>query len=136
MALAHGIDDDNQLFKALWGSWYVRTNTGRSEEALPLANELFQVAERLSNRDLMLEAYHSRWATSHLLGLNSVTLADTEHGIALYEPDRHHAHTYEYGGHDTGVCACAHRAMTLDARDMIIGGVDNWGGGSWTCKGW
>ena len=28
----------------------------------------------------------------------------------------------------------AHQAMTLDARDMIIGGVDNWGGGPWTCK--
>ena len=28
--------------------------------------------------------------------------------------------------------ACA--ALTLDARDMIVGGVDNWGGGSWACK--
>ena len=28
----------------------------------------------------------------------------------------------------------AHQAMTLDARDMIIGGVDNWGCGAWTCK--
>jgi Glycine/sarcosine/betaine reductase component B subunits len=27
----------------------------------------------------------------------------------------------------------AHQAMTLDARDIIIGGVDNWGGGAWTC---
>jgi glycine reductase len=27
-------------------------------------------------------------------------------------------------------------AITLDARDMIIGGVDNWGGGNWTCTGW
>jgi hypothetical protein len=27
-----------------------------------------------------------------------------------------------------------HRTMTLDARDMIIGGVDNWGGDVWTCK--
>jgi len=113
VTLARTLDDDNQLFKALWGSWYVKLNSGRSEEALPLANELFKVAERLSNRDLMLEAYHSRWATSHLLGLNSVTLADTEHGIALYEPDRHHVHAYDYGGHDTGVCACTHRAMTL-----------------------
>jgi sarcosine reductase len=25
-------------------------------------------------------------------------------------------------------------ALTLDARDMIIGGVDNWGGGAWTCR--
>ncbi len=24
--------------------------------------------------------------------------------------------------------------LTLDARDMIVGGVDNWGGESWTCK--
>jgi class 3 adenylate cyclase/predicted ATPase len=113
VTLARTLDDDDKLFKALWGSWYVKANTGRSEEALPLANELFKVAERLSNRDLMLEAYHSRWATSHLLGLNSVTLADTEHAIALYEPDRHHVHAYDYGGHDTGVCACTHRAMTL-----------------------
>jgi glycine reductase len=28
----------------------------------------------------------------------------------------------------------AHQAMTLDARDMIIGGVDNWGDAVWTCK--
>ncbi len=27
-------------------------------------------------------------------------------------------------------------AMTLDARDMIIGGVDNWGSGTWTCTGY
>jgi class 3 adenylate cyclase/predicted ATPase len=113
VALARTLDDDDQLFKALWGSWYVKANTGRSEEALPLADELFKVADRLSNRDFMLEAYHSRWASSHLLGLNSVTLADTERGIALYEPDRHHVHAYDYGGHDTGVCACTHRAMTL-----------------------
>ena len=24
--------------------------------------------------------------------------------------------------------------FTLDARDIIIGGVDNWGGGNWTCE--
>jgi class 3 adenylate cyclase len=113
VTLARGLDDDNQLFKALWGSWYVKGNTGRIVQALSVADELFTVAERLSNQDLMLEAYHSRWASSHLLGLNSATLADTERGIALYEPDRHHAHAYDYGGHDTGVCACAHRAMTL-----------------------
>jgi sarcosine reductase len=28
----------------------------------------------------------------------------------------------------------ARAALTLDARDMIIGGVDNWGGDIWTCK--
>jgi predicted ATPase len=42
-----------------------------------------------------------------------VTLEDTERGIALYETDRHHVHAYDYGGHDTGVCAYTHRAMAL-----------------------
>ena len=41
------------------------------------------------------------------------TLADTERGIALYREDQHRLHAYEYGGHDTGVCAHAHRAVTL-----------------------
>lgn len=28
----------------------------------------------------------------------------------------------------------ARSSLTLDARDMIIGGVDNWGGQSWSCR--
>ena len=71
------------------------------------------MAERLADPDLMLEAYHSRWANSHVLGLNSITLADARRGIALYDSERHHDHTYDYGGHDTGVCAYAHSAITL-----------------------
>jgi len=97
----------------MWGSWYTNLIPGRTEYALGLANELVELAERLADPDLMLEAYHSRWATSHVLGLNSITLADAERGIALYDADRHHAHTYDYGGHDTGVCAYAHSAITL-----------------------
>jgi predicted ATPase len=78
-----------------------------------MANELVEVAERVTDPDLMLEAYHSRWANSHVMGLNSITLADAQRGIALYDPERHHAHAYDYGGHDTGVCAYAHSAITL-----------------------
>jgi predicted ATPase len=97
----------------MWGSWYTNLITGQTEQALGLANELVEVAERLADPDLMLEAYHSRWANSHVLGLNSITLADTQRGIALYDAGRHHAHAYDYGGHDTGVCAYAHSAITL-----------------------
>ena len=113
VTLGRRLADDKKLFRAMWGSWYTYLITGQTEQALGLANELVEVAERLADPDLMLEAYHSRWANSHVLGLNSITLADTQHGIALYDPDRHHAHTYDYGGHDTGVCAYAHSAITL-----------------------
>jgi predicted ATPase len=113
VTLGRGLGDGKKLFRAMWGNWYTNLITGQSELALEMANELVEVAERLVDPDLMLEAYHSRWANSHVLGLNSITIADTERGIALYDPERHHAHAYDYGGHDTGVCAYAHRAITL-----------------------
>ena len=111
--LGRQLGEDKQLFRAAWGSWYANLTTGKTEHALPLANELVEIGERLADQALMLEAYHSRWATSHVLGLNDTTLADTQRGISLYVADRHHAHTYDYGGHDTGVCARAHCAVTL-----------------------
>ena len=113
VTLGRGLGVDKQLFRALWGSWYTNLTSGQIERALPLANELVEVAERLADQDLMLEAYHSRWATSHVSGFISSTLDDTERGIALYQPNRHHVHAYDYGGHDTGVCARAQRAVTL-----------------------
>ena len=113
VTLGRALRDDKKLFRAMWGSWYANLIAGQTEQALELANELVEVAERLADPDLMLEAYHSRWANSHVLGLNAITLADAERGIALYKSDRHHAHTYDYGGHDTGVCAYAHSAQTL-----------------------
>jgi class 3 adenylate cyclase/predicted ATPase len=111
--LGRALGDDKKLFRAMWGSWYANLITGQTEQALEVANELVEVAERLADPDLMLEAYHSRWANSHVLGLNSITLADTQRGIALYDSERHHDHAYDYGGHDTGVCAYAHSALTL-----------------------
>jgi class 3 adenylate cyclase/predicted ATPase len=113
VTLGRGLGDDKKLFRAMWGSWYANLITGKSEQALEIANELVVVAERLADPDLMLEAYHSRWANSHVLGLNSSTLADAKRGVALYDSQRHHDHAYDYGGHDTGVCAYAHSAITL-----------------------
>jgi class 3 adenylate cyclase/predicted ATPase len=111
--LGRGLGTDKRLFRAMWGNWYTEIITGHTEQALEIANDLVALAEQLADRDLLLEAYHSRWANSHVLGLNSSTLADTEHGLRLYDAERHHAHAYDYGGHDTGVCAYAHNAMTL-----------------------
>jgi hypothetical protein len=34
------------------------------------------------------------------------------------------------------ILPAARGPLTLDARDMIAGGVDNWGKENWTCKGY
>ena len=62
VTLGRGLGDDKKLFRAMWGSWYANLITGQTEPALEIANELVEVAERLADPDLMLEAYHSRWA--------------------------------------------------------------------------
>lgn len=111
--LGRALGADKKLFRAMWGNWYTRVITGQTEQALEIANELVAVAQQLEDPDLLLEAYHSRMANSHVLGLNLITLADAERAIRLYDPERHHAHAYDYGGHDTGVCAYAHSAITL-----------------------
>ena len=97
----------------MWGSWY--TNLPRVEPGKRLfwPKSSSKLRIQLADQDLILEAHHSRWATSHVTGLVSTTLEDTKRGIELYNPARHHAHAYEYGGHDTGVCAHAQRAVTL-----------------------
>src|SRR5262249_55755414 len=113
LTLARQVGLDKQLFRALWGSWYAKVTKGQTKAALALANELVEVGEQLGDEALILEAHHSRWATCHVSGLVATTLADTERGIALYRQDLHRLHAYEYGGHDTGVCAHAHHAVTL-----------------------
>jgi class 3 adenylate cyclase/predicted ATPase len=113
LTLARQFGVDKQLFRAVWGSWYASITRGQTGPALVLANELVDVGEQLGEESLILEACHSRWATSHVRGLVQATLADAERGIALYQEERHRSHVYEYGGHDTGVCAHAHRAVTL-----------------------
>jgi predicted ATPase/class 3 adenylate cyclase len=111
--LGRALGADKKLFRAMWGNWYTSVITGQTEQALAIANELVAVAQQLADPDLLLEAYHSRMANSHVLGLNSITLADAERGLRLYDPERHHAHAFDYGGHDTGVCAYAHSAISL-----------------------
>jgi class 3 adenylate cyclase/predicted ATPase len=113
VTLARRLGADVQLFRALWGSWFNEHSVGNSDPALTLADELVGLARQLGDENLVLEAHHSRWASAHRRGLNPVTLADTEQGIALYEPARHHVLTYDYAGHDTGVCARAQNAITL-----------------------
>src|SRR5262249_48621929 len=99
---------DKQLFRAPGGRWDAKMTKGQTKPALALANELVDVGEQLGDEALILEAHHSRWGTCHVSGLVATTLADTERGIALYREDLHRLHAYEYGGHDTGVCAHAH----------------------------
>jgi sarcosine reductase len=66
----------------------------------------------------------------------AISTGSRDRWLELPEPERvvgpyEHFAVLSYPG---APLADARGKLTLDARDMIIGGVDNWGGESWTCE--
>jgi tetratricopeptide (TPR) repeat protein len=62
---------------------------------------------------LLLEAHHRQWPTKLHMGDYSAADYHLDHGLATYDPDRHHSLTYIYTGHDPGVCCRNHSAKIL-----------------------
>jgi class 3 adenylate cyclase/tetratricopeptide (TPR) repeat protein len=112
--LARKLGADRQRFDAIWGLWMIH-NTGNAPHlAHGITQELFQIANRLDDPALRMEAHHSAWASAHTIGDHIATIEHTRRGLALYESEKHGTHAFSYGGHDTAVCGKA------------IGGVSLW----------
>jgi tetratricopeptide (TPR) repeat protein len=109
-ALARRLGDVTRLFPALWWLWYVAYGRGRYGEALDLAQQLLTVAEPDGDSGRLLEAHHALWATLSAMGEFVAAIPHCERGIALYDPARHAAQAFIYGGHDPGACCRYHLA--------------------------
>ena len=112
--LAQGLGADRERFDAVWGLWMIHNTGNAPGVALGITDELFQIADRLNEPALRMEAHHAAWACAHTLGDNAATIEHMRHGLAIYESEKHGAHAFSYGGHDTAVCGKA------------IGGVSLW----------
>ena len=100
-------------YKAKWGLW-INANLGRKTAlARDRASELVTLAQRSGDGDLLLEAYHCRWATAFFRGDVAATLKDCRIGVETYDVARHRHLGHAFGGHDPGVCAHAVRGITL-----------------------
>ncbi|MBX9944255.1 MAG: AAA family ATPase [Reyranella sp.] len=103
--IAVTLDDDQRLFKALWGLWLYANLNGRTDVARDQAEELVALGNRSGREELILEAIHCRWSTANFRGDVAGTLADARDGLKLYDPARHGGLGAEFGAHDPGVCA-------------------------------
>jgi tetratricopeptide (TPR) repeat protein len=113
------LGDDTGLFKATWGLWLVATIGRNLEKARDRAQELVTLAEQSTDPDLLLEAFHCRWATAFFRGDVATTLKDSREGIERYDPARHSWMGAVFGGHDPGVCAHQMHAQTLCLSGFI-----------------
>ena len=112
--LAARLGDDRARFAATWGLWITTPGGGREEEdLLRYLADMVQIADRIGDPELSLQAHHSAWATRIWGGEFLRSQDHIRQGIALYDADKHRHHALMYGGHDPGVCGKGQGAVAL-----------------------
>jgi predicted ATPase len=111
--LARQLGNDRERFNATWGLWFFHTTNGEPNVARELVDDLFGVAERLDDAALRLQAHHAASPSALFLGELTAAREHVAQGLALYDPEKHRAHAFLYGGHDTAVCGKGQGAVAL-----------------------
>jgi predicted ATPase len=111
--LAQGLGADRERFDAVWGLWMINNTGNAPDVARGITSELFQIADQLDDATLRMEAHHASWASANTQGELAATIEHVRQGLAIYDPDKHGAQAFSYGGHDTAVCGKAIGGNTL-----------------------
>jgi class 3 adenylate cyclase len=102
--LSETLRDSRSLFASLWGLWLALGQTDEHGHRLHLVDELFRVAEPLSDPGLVLQAHHAAWATLVFEGDLAGSQQHVRQGLTIYDREKHGRHALLYGGHDPAVC--------------------------------
>jgi class 3 adenylate cyclase/predicted ATPase len=93
------------LVAPLLGLWIVNIHRGRLDRGDAASQELFDVARRLGDDGLLLQAHHSAWALHWMRGDFAQAREHVAQGLAIYDEERHADHRILYLNHDPAVCA-------------------------------
>ncbi len=101
--LCDQLPESAKQFTALWGQWLVSMDY-EDDHAFTWSNRIQDLAQRLDDIDLKLQAHHCQWTTYFHHGdfINAHEHIIT--GLKLYDFEQHHDHASIYGGHDPKVC--------------------------------
>jgi predicted ATPase len=95
------------LAPPLVGLWLFYHSRGQFARAEEISEELFRIARKLNDPEVLLQAHHATWPTRFLRGVLAEAGKHIDAGMALYDEERHERHRYLYVGHDPAVCALA-----------------------------
>jgi class 3 adenylate cyclase/tetratricopeptide (TPR) repeat protein len=110
--LAKQLNEQAKLFAASWGMYIHQQQTGQIESARRTTDELLQLSERLGDSEFQLEAHHAAWTICFRMGDFERCRYHAEQGIVLHNPDEHFPLVTRYAGHDAGICARNHAALS------------------------
>jgi predicted ATPase len=112
LELCRKIGETPELFPVLWGLWEFYEARAEHKKARELAEQLFNLAERVGDPGLLVEAHLALGSASFWLGQPTVAREHWDKGIALYDPERHRSHAFVYV-RDPGVASLALAAIAL-----------------------
>jgi predicted ATPase/class 3 adenylate cyclase len=104
--------DTAQLFPVLWGLWYFYTLRAELQTAREMGEQLLALVQGLQDSGLLLLAHRALGQTLLWLGELVPAHAHLARGIALHDPQLHHALAFLYG-RDPGVDCLGYAAWTL-----------------------
>jgi class 3 adenylate cyclase len=109
--LARQLDSSVDLAPPLVGLWLFRTARGQFSHAEVIANEVFNLAHDLGDRDILLQAHHCAWAIRWFRGDFIDAKVHADAGLNLYDEARHVGHRFLFLGHDPAVCALSVKSI-------------------------
>lgn len=103
--LSERTDASAEKVTALAGLWLFRNGRAEHARAAKITRQLFDVARRQDDDELLLQANHAAWPNYALRGLLIPACEAIDRGLAIYDEEKHRHHAHMFMGHDPAVCA-------------------------------
>jgi predicted ATPase len=110
--LCQQVGETPQLFPVLCGLFRFHMVRSELQTTRELAEQLLSLAQRAQDPAFLLEAHRVMGQTMYWLGEMAPARAHLEQAIALYDPQQHRSHAFQYG-QDPGVLCRGFAAMPI-----------------------
>jgi predicted ATPase len=110
--LCQSLDNPHQLFPVLRGLWNYYNVRAELQTAQALGEQLLTLAQQSQDSAMRVAAHRALGTTLFQLGAVASAHTHFTQGIALYEPQQHHASVFLYG-EDVGVTSLSRISWTL-----------------------
>jgi predicted ATPase/tRNA A-37 threonylcarbamoyl transferase component Bud32 len=110
--LSRPISGTKTEFPVLWGLWLYHKVRSNLAPAHDMAQDLLTLARRCGDPNLALQAHQALGITAFCRGRQAAALWNVEQVAALYDPERHRAHSSLFG-QDPGVICKSYGAVVL-----------------------
>jgi predicted ATPase len=105
--IGHRLESSADLAPTIANLARLNLGWGRIDRAEEISADLFRIARKLDDPQIMLQAHHISWPARLVRGRLAEASDHTNAGLMLYDEERHAHHRYVYFGHDPAVCALA-----------------------------